>query len=381
MAQSLGAPGVDLQTLVEVPTEQGPFGLVHVIRDANVRGVADISAEVRGVKADIGSTATGRALRRLAPVAGRNPGFFPGTYAVIGRSVRAHELAGTVQATAVGMFAGGGGFAIAPSTPASTSLVVGGLSRRPRVVDGEITVRDVLDLTVTVDHNVVDGAPATRFAADLRRRRERPGSRSDEVLERVRVGVDRLLEQSVEEHSARLRRSPVESEGEFVEVLGQVLAAESVMQGAGGPALEQRGHQVRSGHYRVEVIGGVAGCGLVDIAPLGQAAEHPRAVGANGGARGDDFAGEFDHVQTADLVGQFQADPARSASGVCERWKIVPAVTEVFLAHSAHIHKPLPVRQPPPQPHSGQLNPSGHRRLSRYSRQAASSGNQALNSW
>jgi pyruvate/2-oxoglutarate dehydrogenase complex dihydrolipoamide acyltransferase (E2) component len=29
-------------------------------------------------------------------------------------------------------------------------------------------VRDVLDLTVTIDHNVVDGAPATRFAADLR---------------------------------------------------------------------------------------------------------------------------------------------------------------------------------------------------------------------
>jgi pyruvate/2-oxoglutarate dehydrogenase complex dihydrolipoamide acyltransferase (E2) component len=33
----------------------------------------------------------------------------------------------------------------------------------------------VLDLTVTVDHNVVDGAPATRFGADLRRRMEHPG--------------------------------------------------------------------------------------------------------------------------------------------------------------------------------------------------------------
>jgi pyruvate/2-oxoglutarate dehydrogenase complex dihydrolipoamide acyltransferase (E2) component len=166
---------VDVQTLVEVPTEQGRFGLVHVVRDADVRGVADISAEVRGVKADPVSTATGLALRRLAPVAGRIPGFFPAMYAVMGRSVRAHELAGTVQVTAVGMFAGGGGFAIAPPTLASTSVVVGGLSRRPRVIDDEITVRDVLDLTVTVDHNVVDGAPATRFGADLRRRMERPG--------------------------------------------------------------------------------------------------------------------------------------------------------------------------------------------------------------
>jgi pyruvate/2-oxoglutarate dehydrogenase complex dihydrolipoamide acyltransferase (E2) component len=94
--------------------------------------------------------------------------------AVMSRSVRVHELAGTVQVTAVGMFAGGGGFAIAPPTLASTLVVVGGLSRRPRVVGEEIVVRDVLDLTVTIDHNVVDGAPATRFGADLRRRMERP---------------------------------------------------------------------------------------------------------------------------------------------------------------------------------------------------------------
>jgi pyruvate/2-oxoglutarate dehydrogenase complex dihydrolipoamide acyltransferase (E2) component len=167
---------VDVQTLVEVPTEQGPFGLVHVVRDADIRSVAHVSAEIRGVKADMTSTSTGRALQRLAPVAGRIPGLFPLMYAVMGRSVRAHELAGTVQVTAVGMFAGGGGFAIAPPTLASTSVVVGGLSRRPRVIEGGIAARDVLDLTVTVDHNVVDGAPATRFGAELRRLMEHPAS-------------------------------------------------------------------------------------------------------------------------------------------------------------------------------------------------------------
>ena len=92
------------------------------------------------------------------------------------RSVRAHELAGTVQVTAVGMFAGGGGFALAPPTLASVLVVVGGPSRRPRVVGEQIAVRDVLDLTVTVDHNVVDGAPATRFGADLRHRMETPAA-------------------------------------------------------------------------------------------------------------------------------------------------------------------------------------------------------------
>jgi pyruvate/2-oxoglutarate dehydrogenase complex dihydrolipoamide acyltransferase (E2) component len=90
-------------------------------------------------------------------------------YAAMSRSRRVRLATGTVQVTAVGMFAGGGGFAIAPPTLASLIVVVGGLSARPRVVGDRIEIRDVLDLTVSVDHNVVDGAPATRFAAELRR--------------------------------------------------------------------------------------------------------------------------------------------------------------------------------------------------------------------
>jgi pyruvate/2-oxoglutarate dehydrogenase complex dihydrolipoamide acyltransferase (E2) component len=165
---------VDVQTLIEVPTGQGPFGMVHVVRDADVRDVADIGAEVHGVKADPASTGSGRAVQRLAPLAGHVPGLFPLMCAGMRRSVRAHEFTGTVQVTAVGMFAGGGGFAIAPPTLASLLVVVGGLSRRPRAVGDEVAVRDVLDLTVTIDHDVVDGAPAARFGADLRRRMEQP---------------------------------------------------------------------------------------------------------------------------------------------------------------------------------------------------------------
>jgi len=85
------------------------------------------------------------------------------------RSKRVHLATGRVQVTAVGMFAGGAGFAIAPPTLASLVVVVGGLGRRPIAVDDQIVIHDVLDLTITIDHNVVDGAPATRFGADLRR--------------------------------------------------------------------------------------------------------------------------------------------------------------------------------------------------------------------
>jgi pyruvate/2-oxoglutarate dehydrogenase complex dihydrolipoamide acyltransferase (E2) component len=167
---------VDVQVLVEVPTAQGPFGLVHVVRDADLRGVPEIGAELRAVQADAASTASGRALERLGPAAGRVPGLLAALYLFLGRSVRARLRAGTVQVTAVGMFAGGSGFAIAPPTICSLVVVVGGLSRRPRADGDRVVVRDVLDLTVTIDHNVVDGAPAARFGADLRRRMEEPAA-------------------------------------------------------------------------------------------------------------------------------------------------------------------------------------------------------------
>jgi pyruvate/2-oxoglutarate dehydrogenase complex dihydrolipoamide acyltransferase (E2) component len=159
---------VDVQTLIEVPTKEGPFGLVHVIRDADIRDVGDISAELRCVKREPIGTRTGRLLDSFAPTLGRLPGAYRLMYALMSRSRVVHSAVGTVQVTAVGMFAAGGGYAIAPPTLASLLVVVGGATKRPRAVGDEVVVRDVLDLTVTVDHNVVDGAPATRFGATLR---------------------------------------------------------------------------------------------------------------------------------------------------------------------------------------------------------------------
>lgn len=141
---------------------------MHVVRDADIRSVAEISTEMRAVKTDANTTASGRLLNTVAPTVGQIPGVYRAMYAAMSRSRRVHLATGTVQVTAVGMFADGGGFAIAPPTLASLVIVVGGVSKRPRAVGGSIQARDVVDLTLTVDHNVVDGSPATRFAADLR---------------------------------------------------------------------------------------------------------------------------------------------------------------------------------------------------------------------
>lgn len=160
---------VDVTTLVEVTTRQGLFALPLVLRDADVRDVADLTAELRAAKADHAATGTGRLLDRFGATLTRVPGLVPAMYAVLARSVRLRQLTGTVAVTAVGMFGAGGGFGIAPPTLMPLQVIVGSVTERPRATGGRIEIREVLELTLTFDHNVIDGAPAARFVAELRR--------------------------------------------------------------------------------------------------------------------------------------------------------------------------------------------------------------------
>jgi len=69
----------------------------------------------------------------------------------------------TVGITAVGMFGKGlGGWGIAPTAHA-LELVVGSTAWKPTVVEGRIEPREILNLTVVFNHDVIDEAPAARF--------------------------------------------------------------------------------------------------------------------------------------------------------------------------------------------------------------------------
>jgi pyruvate/2-oxoglutarate dehydrogenase complex dihydrolipoamide acyltransferase (E2) component len=73
---------------------------------------------------------------------------------------------GTVELNAIGMFGSRGGWGI--HIPFHTlSIVVGGIVRKPGVVDERIEIRDYLDMTINFDHDMIDGAPAARFAQQL----------------------------------------------------------------------------------------------------------------------------------------------------------------------------------------------------------------------
>jgi hypothetical protein len=77
------------------------------------------------------------------------------------------SMAGTVGITALGMFGKGkSGWGVAPLEHV-LDLVVGGIAWKPAVVEGRIEPRQILNLTVVFDHDVIDGAPATRFTQRL----------------------------------------------------------------------------------------------------------------------------------------------------------------------------------------------------------------------
>ncbi len=74
---------------------------------------------------------------------------------------------GTVGLTTVGMFGHGVGWGI-PLASHPLVMTVGGIGEKPWVVDGQIAIREYLSLTISFDHDIIDGAPAARFTQRLK---------------------------------------------------------------------------------------------------------------------------------------------------------------------------------------------------------------------
>ncbi|MFX0210731.1 MAG: 2-oxo acid dehydrogenase subunit E2 [Candidatus Hodarchaeota archaeon] len=47
------------------------------------------------------------------------------------------------------------------------SIAIGGMDKKPSIVNDTILIREYLALTLQFDHFFIDGSPATRFSTDL----------------------------------------------------------------------------------------------------------------------------------------------------------------------------------------------------------------------
>jgi pyruvate/2-oxoglutarate dehydrogenase complex dihydrolipoamide acyltransferase (E2) component len=76
------------------------------------------------------------------------------------------KMSGTIVVTSIGMMGNIKGWAI-PATFLPLSFVLGSIVKKPGVVDDRIEIREYLHMSIAIDHDVVDGAPATRFVSRL----------------------------------------------------------------------------------------------------------------------------------------------------------------------------------------------------------------------
>jgi pyruvate/2-oxoglutarate dehydrogenase complex dihydrolipoamide acyltransferase (E2) component len=155
---------VDVSVLVETEVDGDRIAVPHVFRDVGGRTVPDVAAEMARVKHAPDATLQ----QPLVPYATRLPGVVRRQFYRLPRlSPRLwRTLAGSAVLTAVGMFGEGGGWGIGPSVH-TVQLLVGGIDEKPGVVDGRVEPRELLSVTLSFDHDVVDGAPAARFASRL----------------------------------------------------------------------------------------------------------------------------------------------------------------------------------------------------------------------
>jgi pyruvate/2-oxoglutarate dehydrogenase complex dihydrolipoamide acyltransferase (E2) component len=130
------------------------------IREANRKTYRQINDELRAAQQQTGQrlgSATGTAWIRFIP------SFLLRIFVrLASHNIGMQKRFGVVGVTAVGMF-GSGPMWLIPLTSATVTVAVGAIAVRPVLVDGGLQEREHLCLTVSFDHDIVDGAPAARF--------------------------------------------------------------------------------------------------------------------------------------------------------------------------------------------------------------------------
>ena len=151
----------------EIDGQSQPMGLV--VRQANRKNIDEIHAEIH-------SYATEGFKDQIEPMK---------KFAMLPRFVRSIFISSmlfnpnkiakqgfNIIVTSMGMFGAGGGHII-PYQHCSLCISVGGITRKPGIVDDRIEPREYLSITATFDHDITDGAPAARFAQVLKEYIER----------------------------------------------------------------------------------------------------------------------------------------------------------------------------------------------------------------
>ena len=157
---------VDINTQIEVATEGQKIVKPLLVRAAHRKSIEELTAEIRAAQGPPDPEAVKRYRATVAFLNIPRPLRSLAWRAAMSNPILFKRMGGTVGLSSVGMFGAGGGWGI-PIAPPTLMITVGGIATKPRYVDGDLEPRELLDLTISVDHVVVDGATAARFTRRL----------------------------------------------------------------------------------------------------------------------------------------------------------------------------------------------------------------------
>ncbi len=142
-----------------------------VIEAVNQKSISELTLEIEEAKK---LTISGKdiVLNRKPKLYERAYYFMPGflrrlTWRIILRKPKfLFRMMGTVSVTSVGMMGRVNGWFI-HNTIHPVSFGIGSVVMKPLVVHNEISIREVLNASILLDHDVIDGAPMVRFVKVL----------------------------------------------------------------------------------------------------------------------------------------------------------------------------------------------------------------------
>ena len=155
---------VNIATMIEGTLDGKLVPMPYVFKGVNNKPYRALHEEIREVQSTPIESPGGRFMGWFLylPWIVRRPIY----WMVLRMPQRYRTYSSSVMVTAVGMFSRGASWGI-PRPSFTLTVTVGGIAEKPGVVKGQIAVREYLHLTVSVDHDIVDGAPIARFGNEL----------------------------------------------------------------------------------------------------------------------------------------------------------------------------------------------------------------------
>ena len=162
---------INISILVEKKINRQRVPIPVVIEKTNHKTVGKITEEIENAR-QFELSENDKVIHKTTSISERMYYHLPGFLRravwkiMLGNPAFAYRKMGNAVITSIGMIGKVNGWFIHKSVH-PVSFGIGSVLKKPVVKDNEIKIREILNMTILVDHDVIDGAPMVRFLNEL----------------------------------------------------------------------------------------------------------------------------------------------------------------------------------------------------------------------